>query len=41
MTYIGAVKDSTDTWYRTWTCNSATLDLGTGNTGLCTSLPTS
>lgn len=40
VTYIGAVKDASDTWYRTWTCNSATLDLGTGNTGLCTSLPT-
>lgn len=40
VTYIGAVKDATDTWYRTWTCNSTTLDLGTGNTGLCTSLPT-
>jgi len=38
--YIGAVRDANDTWYRTWTCNSATLDLGTGNTGLCTSLPT-
>ncbi len=38
--YIGAVRDAADTWYRTWTCNSATLDLGTGNTGLCTSLPT-
>lgn len=39
-TYIGAVKDATDTWYKTWTCNSATADFGTGNTGLCTSLPT-
>lgn len=39
VTYIGAVRDASDTWYRTWTCNSATLDLGTGNTGLCTSLP--
>ncbi len=39
-TYIGAVKDATDTWYRTWTCNSATVDFGAGNTGLCTALPT-
>jgi len=39
-TYIGAVRDATDTWYRTWTCNSTTADFGTGNTGLCTSLPT-
>jgi hypothetical protein len=39
-TYVGAVKDATDTWYRGWTCNSVTADFGTGNTGLCTSLPT-
>jgi hypothetical protein len=39
-TYVGAVKDASDTWYRGWTCNSATADFGTGNTGLCTSLPT-
>jgi hypothetical protein len=40
-TYIGAVRDATDTWFRTWTCNSSTADFGTGNTGLCTSLPIS
>ncbi|MGY4397864.1 hypothetical protein ACVWZA_003061 [Sphingomonas sp. UYAg733] len=40
VTYIGAVRDASDNWYRTWTCNSQTLDLGAGNTGLCTSLPT-
>ncbi len=39
-TYIGAVKDATDTWYKQWTCNSTTADFGTGNSGLCTSLPT-
>ena len=39
-TYIGAVRDAADTWYRTWTCNSATADFGTGNTGLCSTLPT-
>ena len=39
-TYVGAVRDATDNWYRSWTCNSATADFGTGNTGLCTSLPT-
>ncbi|KTE60602.1 hypothetical protein, partial [Sphingopyxis sp. H100] len=39
-TYIGAVKDATDTWFQGWTCNSATANFGTGNTGLCTSLPT-
>jgi hypothetical protein len=40
-TYIGAVRDAQDTWYRSWTCNSTTADFGTGNTGLCTSLPIS
>ena len=38
-TYIGAVSGSTDTLYQGWTCNSATLALGTSNTGACTSLP--
>jgi hypothetical protein len=38
-TYVGAVRDSSDTWYRSWTCNSSTADFGTGNTGLCTTLP--
>ena len=38
-TYIGAVRDASDTWYQGWTCNSATLNFGTDNTGLCTSLP--
>jgi len=36
--FIGAARTS-DTWYQGWTCNSATADFGTGNTGLCTSLP--
>ncbi|MBX3595225.1 hypothetical protein [Sphingomonas sp.] len=39
-TYIGAVKDANDNWYKGWTCNSGTASFGTGNTGLCTSLPT-
>jgi hypothetical protein len=39
-TYIGAVKDASDTWYQGWTCNSATANFGTGNSGLCTSVPT-
>lgn len=38
--YIGAVKDSTDTWYSGWTCNSTAVSFGTGNSGACTSLPT-
>jgi hypothetical protein len=40
VTNIGAVKDSADTWYAGWTCNSATANFGPGNTGACTSLPT-
>ncbi len=41
-TFIGAVKSSAaaDAWYTGWTCNSATANFGTGNSGLCTSLPT-
>jgi len=37
-TYIGAVKDSTDTWYAGWTCNSGAANFGTTSTS-CTSLP--
>ena len=40
VTYIGAVRDSTDTWYAGWTCNSAAANFGAGNSGACTSLPT-
>jgi hypothetical protein len=39
-TYIGAVRDASDTWYTGWTCNSSGVSFGTGNSGLCTSLPT-
>lgn len=38
-TYIGAVKDSNDTWYAGWTCNSAAANFGSTSTA-CTSLPT-
>ncbi|UVO53924.1 hypothetical protein [Sphingomonas sp. SUN039] len=38
-TWIGAVRNSTDTWYAGWACNSATVNFGTGSTS-CTSLPT-
>src|SRR5690606_14275902 len=38
--YIGAVKNSSDTWYAGWTCNSAAASFGSNNAGLCTSLPT-
>ncbi|MBU6377857.1 MAG: hypothetical protein KJS95_04930 [Gammaproteobacteria bacterium] len=37
-TYVGAVKDASDTWYTGWTCNSATANLGSANTA-CTALP--
>ena len=39
-TYVGAVRNAADTWYSGWTCNSATINFGTGSTS-CTSLPTS
>ena len=38
--YIGAVKNAADTWYQGWTCNSGNASFGTGNTGLCSSVPT-
>ena len=38
VNYIAAIKDSTDNWYSGWTCNSSTLNFGTGTN--CTSLPT-
>ncbi len=38
-TWIGAVRNSTDTWYAGWTCNSAAANFGT-TSGACTSLPT-
>ena len=38
--YVGAVHDASDTWFQQWTCNSKTADFGAGNSGLCTSLPT-
>lgn len=37
--YIGAVQNSSDTWYAGWTCNSTTANFGSSST-LCTSLPT-
>lgn len=37
-TYVGAVRDATDTWYAGWTCNSATATFDSTATA-CTSLP--
>ncbi|KQM18952.1 hypothetical protein [Novosphingobium sp. Leaf2] len=37
-TYIGAVSGASDTWYRGWTCNTATGAFG--STTACTALPT-
>ncbi|MBJ7443625.1 MAG: hypothetical protein JHD32_04775, partial [Sphingobium sp.] len=37
--YIGAVKDSSDTWYAGWTCNSVTANFGTTSKD-CTAIPT-
>lgn len=39
-TYIGAVRNADDRWYAGWTCNSPQADFGSGNTGACTSIPT-
>jgi len=41
-TYIGAVKDANDNWYKGWTCNSsyAPFDDTTNANRSCTSLPT-
>lgn len=38
VTYIGAVKDASDTWYKGWTCDNATGKFGSGKS--CTALPT-
>ena len=37
VTYIGAVKDATDTWFRGWTCDTASAELGSNSR--CTALP--
>jgi hypothetical protein len=37
-TWVGAVRNASDTWYQGWTCNTATVSFGTGATA-CTSLP--
>jgi len=39
VSYAGAVRDANDTWYTQWTCTSSVLNLGTNNTGACTTLP--
>ncbi|WP_334184156.1 hypothetical protein [Novosphingobium sp.] len=38
QTYIGAVKDAADTWYRGWTCDTTNANLGSNSA--CTALPT-
>ncbi|MBD3753093.1 MAG: hypothetical protein IE935_11885, partial [Micrococcales bacterium] len=37
VTYVGAVKDAADTWYRGWTCDTATANFGSNSA--CTALP--
>ena len=37
-TYIGAVRDANDTWFRGWTCDNATANFGSNQA--CTALPT-
>jgi hypothetical protein len=36
--YVGAVRNATDTWYAGWTCNSATATFDTASSA-CTSIP--
>ncbi|MCE7797510.1 hypothetical protein LWE61_13230 [Sphingobium sufflavum] len=38
-TYIGAVKDATDNWYKGWTCTPSYVS-NLGGLGNCTSIPT-
>jgi hypothetical protein len=38
-TYVGAVRDASDTWYAGWTCNSATATFDTTSSA-CSSVPT-
>lgn len=38
-TYIGAVRDASDTWYAGWTCNSNYASFGSTSSA-CTGLPT-
>ena len=37
---IGAAWTGNTSWYTQWTCNSSYANFGTGNSGNCTSLPT-
>jgi len=37
---IGAAWTGNNAWYTGWTCNSSYANFGTGNSGNCTSLPT-
>lgn len=36
--WVGAVRDTSDTWYANWTCNSTTANFGPGSSA-CSSLP--
>jgi hypothetical protein len=38
-TYIGAVRDASDTWYAGWACNSVTASFGS-TSAACTAIPT-
>jgi hypothetical protein len=39
-TWIGAVRNASDTWYQGWTCSSGITDFGGVNAGPCSALPT-
>jgi hypothetical protein len=36
--YIGAVRDSSDTWYANWTCNSVAANFGSASAN-CSAAP--
>ncbi|MFN3425083.1 MAG: hypothetical protein ACK40C_10320 [Novosphingobium meiothermophilum] len=39
VTWIGAVRNASDTWYAGWTCNSDAANFGSAS-GRCTAIPT-
>jgi hypothetical protein len=38
VTYVGAVRDASDTWYQGWTCSASYVSFGTPSAP-CTSVP--
>jgi hypothetical protein len=40
VTYVGAVRNASDTWFAGWTCNASYVNFG-NSSGNCTAVPTS